>query len=270
MNADTPSRALLVVFAVALLCSILVSVAAITLRPVQERNALVERSRHIVALTGLVEPGRSLDSAEILEVVEALDVRLVDIDRGEFTTELDAETFDARAATLDPAQSVAIAAGEDLARLGRRARFARIYLVWEDDALKRVILPIHGQGMWSTLRGFVALEADLNTIGAATFYEQAETAGLGDQIQSPDWLALWSGRRIFGGDGSVRFRVAPGAVAPGSATAAHEVDAISGATATGDSVSRIVRFWFGASGFGAFLTHLAESPPVRTATEKQA
>ena len=45
MNNDSPIKALAVVLAVALVCSVLVSVSAVVLRPVQERNALVERSR---------------------------------------------------------------------------------------------------------------------------------------------------------------------------------------------------------------------------------
>ena len=81
----------------------------------------------------------------------------------------------------------------------------------------RVILPIHGQGMWSTLYGYLALEADLNTIAAMSFYEQTETAGLGDQIQRSDWQAQWQGRQLFDGQGDVRFRVAAVAVSARSA-----------------------------------------------------
>ena len=50
---DSPLKALIVVLAVSLACSILVSTAAITLKPIQLLNQKVERSRHIVALTGL-------------------------------------------------------------------------------------------------------------------------------------------------------------------------------------------------------------------------
>ena len=270
LGKNSPLKALLVVLAVSLACSILVSTAAITLKPIQLLNQKVERSRHIVALTGLVPADKALSNEEILQAVEQLDVRVINIDTGEFDNSIDPEQFDARAAVNDPELSVAIPAADDVARLGRRAQHAIVYLVWEDDELKRVIVPIHGQGMWSTLHGLLALEADLNTIAAVTFYEQAETAGLGDQITRPNWQTQWQGRQVFNDQGEVRFRVAAGSVVEGSAAARHEVDAISGATVTGGSVTRLVEFWFGPKGYKTFLNNLKNQPPTRQVANQNA
>ena len=267
---DSPRKALIVVLAVSLACSVLVSAASITLKPVQLLNQKVERSRHIVALTGLVPVDKALSNDEILQAVEQLDVRVINIDTGEFDDSVDPEQFDARAAVNDPELSMAIPPADDSARLGRRAQHAIVYLVWEDDELKRIILPIHGQGMWSTLHGLLALEADLNTIAAVTFYEQAETAGLGDKITQPDWQAQWQGRQLFNDQGEVRFRVAAGSVAEGTPAARHQVDAISGATVTTDSVSRLVEFWFGPWGYLPFLNNLQNQPPTRQVANQNA
>lgn len=260
---DSPLKALIVVVAVSLACSILVSTASITLKPIKSLNQKVERSRHIVALTGLLPADKELSSDEILQVVEQLDVRVMNIDTGEFDNSIDPEKFDVRAAVNDPDLSVAIPPDDDLARLGRRARYAIVYLVWDDSELKRVILPVHGQGMWSTLYGLLALEFDLNTIGAVSFYEQTETAGLGDRITQPDWLVKWRGRQIFNKQGEVVFRVAGGPVDENSAAALHQVDAISGATVTTVAVTRLVEFWFGPSGYLPFLNNLKNQPPTR-------
>jgi Na+-transporting NADH:ubiquinone oxidoreductase subunit C len=270
MSKDSPLKALIVVLAVSLACSVLVSTASIMLKPIQLLNQKVERSRNIVALTGLVPVDKDLSNDEILDVVELLDFRIVNIDTGEFDTSIDPEKFDARAAVNDPELSVAIPQADDLARLGRRTRFAIVYLVWKDDELKRLIFPIHGQGMWSTLHGFLALERDLNTIAAVTFYEQAETAGLGDQITRPDWQAKWQGRQLFDNQGEVRFRIAAGSVQEGSATARYQVDAMSGATVTGNAVTRLVEFWFGPNGYQAFLNNLQHQAPTRTVAEEVA
>ncbi len=263
---DSPLKALIVVVAVSLACSVLVSTASITLKPIKLLNQKVERSRHIVGLTGLVEEGKALSNDEILQAVEQLDVRIIDIDTGEFDESIDAEQFDARAVVNDPDLSVAIPADDDIARLGRRARHATVYLVWDGEDLKRVILPIHGQGMWSTLYGMLALEVDLNTVGAVTFYEQAETAGLGDQITRPDWLFKWRGRELYNRDGEVVFRVASGPVDENSAAALNQVDAISGATVTAVAVTRLVEFWFGPSGYRPFIDKLKNRPPTREAS----
>lgn len=267
MNTEKPQVAFLIVVVVALVCSVLVSLSAIGLRPIQERNALIERSRHIVELSGLVEPGQPLSGEEILEVIDQLDMRVVEIDSGLFDDTIDPEEFNPRSAVLSDETSVEIPQDLDLAKLGRRSRYEIVYLVWEADEIKRVILPIVGEGMWSTLYGFIALENDLNTIGAATFYEQAETAGLGDRITDPDWLATWQGRAVSGSGGRVQFRVAPGPVDPDSTAAAYEVDAISGASVTGGAVTRLVQYWFGPNGYEPLLENLRNETPVRLAAQ---
>ena len=133
MDNDSPVKALFVVFAIALLCSVLVSVSVVTLRPIQERNALVERSRSIIGLSGLVDAGAELAADDILQAVGQLDVRVVEISSGKFTLTPGAEDYDARAARNDPELSTVIDPDADLARLVRRENFAVVYLVWESD-----------------------------------------------------------------------------------------------------------------------------------------
>jgi Na+-transporting NADH:ubiquinone oxidoreductase subunit C len=266
VNNDSPQKAILVVLAVALFCSVLVSLAAVLLEPLQRENQLVERSRNVVALSGLAPPGEAMDSQQILAIAKQLDTRLVDLETGEFIADSDPQGFDARAASVDPETSLAIPAQLDSARLGRRARYEKIYLVWGKAGLARVILPIRGQGMWSTLYGYVALQADLRTIAAATFYEQAETPGLGDQVTSPAWLAGWTGRELFGPAGEFRFRVASGPVSPDTPAARYQVDGLTGATVTGDAVTAMLAYWFGPHGFAPLLAQLEALPPRRVAS----
>ena len=253
---ESPLRSLAVLLAVALVCSVLVSVSAVILRPIQAENERIERYRHIVVLAGLVDG--DVEDAEIAAAVERLEVRVVDLDRGGFSPGVSPEAVDARRAASDPSLSTAIPPAQDSARIGRRSRYEVIILVRDGERLSRVILPVHGQGMWSTLYGLVALEADLNTIAAATFFEQAETAGLGDQIEDPAWLARWQGRRLYGSSGDIRFQVAPGPVEAGSPAAAYQVDGLSGATITGNAVTALVRFWFGPYGYGPLLEQLRD------------
>ena len=267
MNTDKPATALLIVVVVAFVCSVLVSVSTVGLRPIQERNALIERSRNIVALSGLVDARAALSGEEVLAAVQQMDRRVLNIDTGEFDDSIDPDEFQPRSAALDAELGVAIPPEQDLAQLGRRSRFEIVYIAYTGDEVKRVILPIVGQGMWSTLYGYIALENDYSTIAAATFYEQAETAGIGDRIADPSWLSIWEGRALFGSDGSYRFRIASGPVEPGSAAAAHEVDGISGATVTANAVSRLVAYWFGPHGYGPFLENLRNETPARLAAQ---
>ncbi len=260
MDRDSPARAVIVVAAVALACSLLVSSAAVVLRPLQERNRLIERYRNIIGLTGLVPAtGARLPQAEILAATDSLDARVVDLASGEFAPQFDAASFDERAAASDPALSTPIPPELDTARLGRRARLRVVYLVWRDGALDRLVLPIEGQGMWSMLRGYIALAEDLNTIAGVTFYEQAETAGLGDLVASPQWHAKWPGHELFDERGELRFRVAGGSAA---AEGPYAVDGLTGATITSNAVTALVDYWFGPHGYGPLLERLRRDPPA--------
>lgn len=254
-------KSLAVLAGIALVCSILVSIVTTALRPIQERNELLQRYRNVVSLTGLVAD--NADDDAVFEAVAQLDARVVDLSTGKFVPDVDPDTVNARSAVNQPDKSTAIPAEEDLARLGRRSKQEVVFLVWDDQSLSRVIFPISGQGMWSTLHGFIAIHADFETIAAVTFYEQAETAGLGDQIEDPDWQAQWQGRSLFGDGGNLLFQVASGPVSPSSPAAAYQVDGLTGATITAAGVTNLVRYWFGSHGYGPLLAQLKESSPER-------
>jgi Na+-transporting NADH:ubiquinone oxidoreductase subunit C len=259
MNNDSPVKAFIIVLLTALVCSSLVSAAVVMLRPIQLNNQMVERSRNIMKLTGLVEQGVTPSDEQMLELYQGMDVRILDIDQAGFNTDLDPLSFDARRAVNNPDLGTDIPVSEDLASLGRRSRFAPIYMVLlENGELDRLILPVNGTGMWSAIYGYIALESDLNTIAAVTFYEQNETPGLGDQIMRPEWQALWEGRQIYDQVGDLRFAVNHGKVEPGSSTWLYEVDALTGATVTADAVTGMIHYWFGPHGYRDFLDSLRE------------
>ncbi len=263
MNKDSPQYAFLVVLITALVCSSLVSAAVVVLRPIQLNNQMLDRSRNIMQLTGLLPSDGALEDEDMLKLYKTLDVRIIDIDAASYDGEIDPVTFNSRQVLNDPDLSIAIPADQDQASLGRRSRFEPIYMVWNEDSLDRVILPVQGSGMWSMLYGYIALEADLNTISGMTFYEQNETPGLGDQITHGHWLEQWKGRQIYDFEGNPRFRINQGVVTPDAATAQYEVDALTGATVTGDAVTSMVHYWFGPHGYQAFLLAMREQPAKR-------
>jgi Na+-transporting NADH:ubiquinone oxidoreductase subunit C len=132
-----------------------------------------------------------------------------------------------------------------------------VYLVRDGDELRRIILPVYGQGMWSTIYGFLALESDLTTIAEMTIYEQGETPGIGDAILRPDWQARWRGRKLYDEQNILRFSIARGTIRSDSTDAAYTVDGLTGATVTTDGVMNLIRFWLGPYGFAPFLENFA-------------
>ena len=72
-----------------------------------------------------------------------------------------------------------------------------VYLLRDDAGdIDKVILPIHGYGLWSTLYGFIALEENGNDIFGLQFYEHAKRPGLGAEVDNPRWKTLWNGKRL--------------------------------------------------------------------------
>lgn len=250
MNNDSPSKALLVVTLTALFCSILVTVTAVTLKPMQKVYQNLERNRAIVQVSGLTADVKLLSDREVAQLFQSLEARIVDLDSGTFDARFNPDTFASWQVDNDPELSTEIPSQLDVAQLGRRSQLVTIYLVNEADQLKRMILPIYGQGMWSKISAFIALDRDLNSIADITFYQQKETAGIGDKILNPDWQDSWKGRKLYDQQGTLQLGIG---LSQTPRPAVHQIDAISGATVTVNAIKNIVAYWFGAHGYARFL-----------------
>jgi Na+-transporting NADH:ubiquinone oxidoreductase subunit C len=101
--------------------------------------------------------------------------------------------------------------------------------------------------------GYLALAADGQTVTGLRFYSHAETPGLGDKIDDPEWLELWVGKQLYDEDGAAGIEVIKGPVPAGSPAIDYQIDGMSGATLTGRGVSNLVRYWVGPHGFGPYL-----------------
>jgi Na+-transporting NADH:ubiquinone oxidoreductase subunit C len=253
MPNDSVGKILLVTITLSLVCSVLVSSAAVVLKPMQERNVELARKATILEVAGLREPGRPVE-----ELFAGVLSRLVDLETGEFSDAFDPATYDQQIAARNPELSEALQPWEDIAGIRRRARYAPVYLVGEERRPDKIILPVHGYGLWSTMYGFLALSGDAEEVRGLIFYQHAETPGLGGEIDNPRWRERWVGRQIFGPDDEVRLQVVRGSVDPGAEYAAWSVDGISGASLTAEGVSNMVQFWLGDKGFGPFLARVRE------------
>ena len=104
------------------------------------------------------------------------------------------------------------------------------------------IIPVAGKGLWSTLYGYLALERDLNTIKGLTFYKHGETPGLGAEIEKKWFQDNFIGKKIRDKNGKlVSVEVIKGKVTQNAPGAAHKVDGVSGATLTGNGVTRLIK-----------------------------
>jgi Na+-transporting NADH:ubiquinone oxidoreductase subunit C len=245
---ETVGRTLLVAFVLCIVCSTVVATAAVMLKPQQQAAQERDRAINILQIAHIYDPNQPL-----LQQMEQVEARVVDFNTGLFSDEMTPDqVIDARKVASTPELSTDLPPAEDLAKIGRRENYGVVYLVERDGELDRVVLPIRGYGLWSTLWGYMALEADLNTVIGLGYYQHAETPGLGGEVDNPSWRAQWSGKQVYD-DGEVALRVVKGQAA---ANSAHQIDGLSGATLTTRGVDNMVQFWLGPQGWGKFLKNL--------------
>ena len=243
---DSVARTLGVAVVLCLVCSVVVSTAAVMLKPRQTANQSADIKRVIVGVAGL-------DGVDVDSAFERIDTRVVALGTDEYAKDIDPASYDQRKAASDPERSVALSGDEDIAGIRRRAKHAKVYLVRDGDAIERVVLPVHGYGLWSTLYGFISVEGDGNTVYDLKFYDHAETPGLGGEVDNPSWRALWEGKLLYDDNGEVAIEVVRGQVPANAPNTEYKVDGLSGATLTSKGVSNIVRYWMSEQGFGPYL-----------------
>jgi Na+-transporting NADH:ubiquinone oxidoreductase subunit C len=135
------------------------------------------------------------------------------------------------------------------AGFSRRANIASVYLIKDDSGtVSRIILPVHGSGLWDLMYGFLAIDNDGQTIRELIFYQHKETPGLGGEIQNPEWQAKWDGKKLYD-DGSVAIEVNKGE----NKDDQYAVDALSGATLTSNGVENTLQYWASDNGYGNYL-----------------
>ncbi len=254
---ESTVRTLVVALTVSLVASVFVAGAAVSLKPIQVENRLLDKQRSILAIAGIGSPDLSGKEVQAL-FKERIKPRVVDLDSGNYVDNIDPVTFDPLKAAKDPKMSAALDGDQDLALIKRRERFTTVYMLEQGETLEALILPIRGYGLWSTLHGFMAVKPDLNTVVGLGFYQHAETPGLGGEVDNPKWKALWPGKTLFDDSGKPNIQIVKGGVDPASPAAGHQVDALAGATLTSKGVDRLLQFWLGEQGFGPYLAKLRQ------------
>ncbi|MDE6408936.1 MAG: NADH:ubiquinone reductase (Na(+)-transporting) subunit C [Muribaculaceae bacterium] len=102
----------------------------------------------------------------------------------------------------------------------------------------KYIVPVYGAGLWGPIWGYVAFDANGNTIYGAYFAHQGETPGLGAEIEKPKFQEQFHNKDIFAPDGQFQsVKVVKKGQEPASGA---YVNAISGGTITSQGVSKML------------------------------
>ena len=264
LGNDSLEKTIAIAVALCLVCAVLVSFAAVALKPLQIDNKAADMKKNILDVAGLLEEGADINAA----FSEKIEAKIVDLETGNYVENIDANEFDQRKAAKDPAQSVAIPKDKDIAHIRVKAKYAKVFLVKEVGVTKSIILPMHGYGLWSTLYGFLSLDADGQTVQSINFYDQAETPGLGGEVVNPNWRALWKGKKVYAETdqpslekgliteadiGEPALSLIKGVVDNTKPASQYQVDGLAGATLTSTGVTNLVRYWMSNEGFAPYL-----------------
>jgi Na+-transporting NADH:ubiquinone oxidoreductase subunit C len=264
LGNDSLEKTIAIAVSLCLVCAVLVSFAAVALKPLQVNNKEEDMKKNILDVAGLLEEGADINAA----FAEKIEPKIVDLATGDYVENIDVNEYDQRKAAKDPAQSVAIPKEKDIAHIRVKAKYAKVFLVKEGGAIKSIILPMHGYGLWSTLYGFLSLDPDGQTVQSINFYDQAETPGLGGEVVNPNWRALWKGKKVYAETdqpslekgliteadiGEPALSLIKGPVDNTKPGSQYQVDGLAGATLTSTGVTNLVRYWMSNEGFGPYL-----------------
>ncbi len=260
---DSFEKTVAVAFALCLVGAVLVSGSAVILKPLQVSNKAADEKTNILEVAGMLE-----EKTNVEEAFKKFEPKIVDLESGDYVDSIPPEAFDQRKASKDPALGVEIPSEKDIAKIGRKSKYAKVYLVKEEGKVKAVIIPVSGYGLWSTMHGYMALEHDGQTVIGLNLFDQAETPGLGGEVVNPKWKALWKGKKVYkeaseeGTDfmkkhhtevGEPVLSLVKGSVDPSRPGAQHQVDGLAGATLTSNGVNNLIRYWLGSEGFAPYL-----------------
>ena len=139
---------------------------------------------------------------------------------------------------------------QEAAKAGKTQRLP--LFVGEIDGKTIYIVPVRGNGLWDAIWGYVALNDDLKSINGVYFDHKGETPGLGANITESFFKDDFKGEMLFAADGTYKaVEISKSNGDPNNEDKTdNEVDAISGATITGNGVAVMLK-----KGIGLYLPY---------------
>ncbi len=210
MKFNTNSNTYIIIYSVVMvvIVAVLLSLAALGLKSRQDENILNEKKTQIVKALGEDPATVAYDSVIAKAVILDAAGNVVSENVGEVFTALN-----------------------DLKGSFAAERFPLFI------ANSGVVVPLYGAGLWGPIWGYIALDADMNTVKGIVLDHSGETPGLGAEITTPKHQAMYPGKTVYEGDAIVGVTLKKGGADKSNP---HEVDAITGGTKTSDGVSAMI------------------------------
>lgn len=236
MNISSTRYTFIFAVIVCVVSAVMLSVFSEGLRPQKELNEELDVKKNILKAVVLKEPiTPKMKGAEVLKVYNSKIEEIVIDKEGN------------------------VVAGKTPKQLTEKDKdLYPLYIYKEDGRVMAYAFPVVGQGLWSTLYGYLAVEADATTIRGVTFYKHGETPGLGGEIEKEWFQNNFKGKTVY----SVKeHKLTPTVVVKGRAAdvvgkdeLGYHVDGITAATLTGKGVTELMARWI--TVYDAYLSKL--------------
>jgi Na+-transporting NADH:ubiquinone oxidoreductase subunit C len=198
--------------------ALLLSMAAMQLKPFQDKNIEVEKKQNILASIQIKSTPKDAVELYAKYITDSYVVN----NKGEKQQGADAFTIDLKNELGKPAAQ----------------RMLPVFVGTLDNKSNAFVLPVRGKGLWGPIWGYVSVEPDMNTIYGVTFDHQGETPGLGAEISTEWFQKPFNGKTIFKDSTDfVSIKVLKGGAPKDDP---HAVDAISGGTITSKSLEAML------------------------------
>jgi len=190
--------------------ALLLSMAALQLKPFQDKNIEIEKKQNILASVGISSTPADAVDLYAKYITETFTIN----NKGEKQEGVNAFTVDMKTELGKPASQ----------------RMLPVFVGTLDNGGKAFAVPLRGKGLWGPIWGYISLKPDLNTVYGTNFDHQGETPGLGAEITTEKFQKPFIGKTIFKDPADfVSIKVLKGGAPENDP---HAVDAISGGTIT--------------------------------------
>jgi len=234
MSNRTESNVYTVVFAIIMVVVVgaLLAYASSALSPKIDENKRLEKQQNILYAMGVnnnAETGvEFVSTKEAPELFSKYIKKQLIVKNGEVTEDDQAYLLDIK---KDKAE-----AGDDTSK-----RHLPIF-VGEKDGKTLYIVPIYGKGLWDAIWGYVSMDENM-VVQGVYFDHKGETPGLGANIKERFFMDDFTGEHLLDNNGNFKgIAVAKGNADPKNLDKTdNEVDAIAGATITGNGVTAMIK-----------------------------
>ena len=239
MVKNTDSNLYTVLFAIVMVIVVgsLLAFTASYFNPTISLNKKLEKQQNILFAMGVNKSTLSndMDDADSFVSTDKVTAEFNRYITEQFVIEGDKITTDSLAYLIDLKKE------KELSKNPTYTRRLPLF-IGEKDGEKFYIVPMRGSGLWDAIWGFMALNDDLQTVKGVFFDHKGETPGLGSNIKEAFFMDDFSGENIFSDNEFKGISVAKGNADPKNIDKTdNQVDAIAGATITGDGVTVMIK-----------------------------